>query len=259
VHSNLNMSDQEIYLAEELENRLIFEAVQYKQALEENWENVKFDEQYFNRFITGQLYGEFIHAIYDRIKPLNSFEINRYLTLSVTQFTTYAPEKREKEFIKKYNDAYWHPNIIEKISEHEERSARFLLSQYTPHFNLFKEATENTLADFKAGLLGTSHAQAPTPALQAQSQKLKTNLSQGELVCLFRMLHELKPEIFDIKTDTELFNFIAANFETKKTKDKGLSEGNIKNKFYTPDSKAADFWQKHLHTMLALAKKIKGF
>jgi hypothetical protein len=95
-------------------------------------------------------------------------------------------------------------------------------------------------------------------ALEGRSQRIKTKLSQEELVTFFRMLDDLKPEIFDYKTKTELFKFIATNFESKKSKGESLSEGKVKNIYYAPDSDAADFWQKHLHTMLAHTKKIKG-
>ena len=75
--------DKEIFLVEELENRLAIEAVQYMHKVDELWETNKFEPTYFDTYITGPLYGEFIQAIYDRIKPLNSHEANRFLTLSV--------------------------------------------------------------------------------------------------------------------------------------------------------------------------------
>jgi len=92
----------------------------------------------------------------------------------------------------------------------------------------------------------------------ATTNRIKVNLSQEQLVTFFKMLDDLKPGIFDIKTKTELFNFIASSFESKKSKGDSLSPGKVKNIYYSPDSDAADFWQKHLHTMLALSKKIKG-
>lgn len=252
--------EEEIFLVEELENRLVIEAVNYKHRLDANWQTEQFDENYFHNFITGTLFTEFVTAIYDRIRPLNNHEINRYLTLSLAQFNTHTPEKREEAFVLNYWNTYWYPNVMEgKVNDYERKSAMYVLSVYKQYFHLFKEATEKAVADFKAGLAGTPPTQVQTPALQVQHEKLKTNLSREKLVVLFKMLSELKPEIFDIKTDTELFNFIAANFETKQTKEKGLSPGSIKNSFYSPDSSAADFWQKHLHDMLALARKYKGF
>jgi hypothetical protein len=53
---------------------------------------------------------------------------------------------------------------------------------------------------------------------EGKTPPIKTNLSVGDLALLFRMLFELKPDIFDVKTKAELFRFISSNFTTKKSK-----------------------------------------
>ena len=148
--------DKEIFLVEELENRLAIEAVQYMRNVEELWETIKFDPTHFDTFLTGPLYSEFIQAIYDRIKPLNSHEANRFLTLSVAQFKTHTPERRQKDFILNYWHTKWYPNAIDdKVGEQDEKYAKFVWKHYTKNFHLYKEATEKGLEDFKAGLLGS--------------------------------------------------------------------------------------------------------
>jgi hypothetical protein len=105
------------------------------------------------------LYSAFIQAIYDRIKPLNSLESNRFLTLSVAQFKTHTPEKREKEFVINY----WHYKCFPKraggdVGEFEENYAKHVWKHYTKHFHLFKEITEMFLEDLKTGKLGSHPA-----------------------------------------------------------------------------------------------------
>ena len=129
---------QEIFLVEELENRLAIEAVQYMHKIDELWETHSFDPKYFDTFISGPLYGEFVQAIYDRIKPLNSHEANRFLTLSVAQFRTHVPERREKDFILNYWHTKWYPNAMDdKVSEQDEKYAKHVWMHYTHHFYIF--------------------------------------------------------------------------------------------------------------------------
>lgn len=426
--------DKEIFLVEELENRLAIEAAQYMYKVEELWETNKFEPTYFDTYIAGPLYGEFIQSIYDRIKPLNSHEANRFLTLSVAQFKTHTPVRREKDFILNYWHTKWYPNLMgDDVSEHDEKYAKHVWRHYTSHFHLYKEAAEKGLSDLKAGFLGSQPAQhitiptihnkivyssfdaflnclkynypykntvwsfkhemiealdlfkkeiytnlialnkdekkaylnrlkydlanhqqhvwssaetlekwykkydssqendiffnssdniiyqilnsdKPTsreenneafnedteqiqdefynfyygfyldnaitfiveqinelnPSLSlsanaSQTQqilataipKLKTDLSVPQLALLFKMLNDLKPNIFEVKSEAELLRFISANFETKKSKEDGISTDKLRILFNQPDSKAADFWEKHFYTLIAEIKKFK--
>jgi hypothetical protein len=426
--------DKEIFLVEELENRLAIEAVQYMHKVEELWETNKFEPTYFDTYITGPLYGEFIQAIYDRIKPLNSHEANRFLTLSVAQFKTHTPERREKDFILNYWHTKWFPNAMgDDVSEHDEKYAKHVWRHYTNHFHLYKDAAEKGLEDFKAGLLGSQPAQVKTNGtmtepikyeafnhylnqfkynypyrtavfdfkfsmrdyldyfkteildniiilskddrkaylnklkyelenkkqhayttqetidewlakynveseeairagkkdnelytiltseppefedefaenfnrdthgiqtdfynyyygfyldtaitfiveqinelnplqslssngsqahqiLSTATPKLKTDLSVPQLALLFKMLNDLKPNIFEVKSEAELHRFISANFETKKSKEDGISTDKLRILFNQPDSKAANFWEKHFYTLIAEIKKFK--
>ncbi|MGR7813222.1 hypothetical protein [Lacinutrix undariae] len=87
--------------------------------------------------------------------------------------------------------------------------------------------------------------------------KLKTDLSVPQLALLFKMINDLKPKIFNTKSDAELFRFISANFQTKKSTEKGISTQKLRNECNSPDLKAIEFWEKHLHTMLSELRKLK--
>ena len=87
--------------------------------------------------------------------------------------------------------------------------------------------------------------------------KLKTDLSVPQLSLLFKMINDLKPKVFNTKSDAELFRFISANFQTKKSTEKGISTQKLRNEFNNPDLKAIEFWEKHLHTMLSNIRKLK--
>ncbi|PVX49292.1 hypothetical protein C7377_1838 [Balneicella halophila] len=86
---------------------------------------------------------------------------------------------------------------------------------------------------------------------------LKTDLSVPQLALLFKMVNDLKPKIFNTKSDAELFRFISANFQTKKSTERGISTQKLRNEFGNPDLKAIEFWEKHLHTMLYNLRKLK--
>lgn len=90
---------------------------------------------------------------------------------------------------------------------------------------------------------------------EPKAPPIKTNLSVGDLALLFRMLFELKPDIFDIKTKAELFRFISSNFTTKKSKEGEISIDTITKKFNDPETKSKELWATHLHTLIAFLKK----
>ncbi len=149
--------EDEILIVEELENRLAIEAVQYKVKCDELWEQYKFDPTYFDTFISGQLLNEFVKSIYDRIRPLNNQEINRYLSLSLQQFKTHTPPKRHKAFQLKYFNTYWYPNYMEyKSEQYMDQYASHVWKHYANHFTLFQVATQKIYDDFKSGLMSDS-------------------------------------------------------------------------------------------------------
>ncbi len=150
-------NDEEIFIVEELENRLAIEAVEYKRKIDNLWETHKFDPTYFDSFISGPLLNEFSKSIYERIRPLNNQEINRYLNLSLQQFKTHTPPKRHKAFLLNYHNTYWYPNVMEyKENEYDAKYATHVWKHYNNHFQTFKDTFQKIYDDFKASLSGTT-------------------------------------------------------------------------------------------------------
>lgn len=150
-------NDEEIFIVEELENRLAIEAVEYKRKIDNLWETHKFDPTYFDSFISGPLLNEFSKSIYERIRPLNNQEINRYLNLSLQQFKTHTPPKRHKAFLLNYHNTYWFPNVMEyKENEYDAKYATHVWKHYNNHFQTFKDTFQKIYDDFKASLSGTT-------------------------------------------------------------------------------------------------------
>ena len=76
------------------------------------------------------------------------------------------------------------------------------------------------------------------------------------LIYLFKMLNDVKPEIFDIEAKTELSNFIAANFITKATEKEGIKPNSVYNLFSNTEKKVANYWVDILKKMLEDARKV---
>jgi hypothetical protein len=156
-------NDEEIFIVEELENRLAIEAVEYKRKIDNLWETHKFDPTYFDSFISGPLLNEFSKSIYERIRPLNNQEINRYLNLSLQQFKTHTPPKRHKAFLLNYHNTYWYPNVMEyKENEYDAKYATHVWKHYNTHFQTFKDTFQKIYDDFKASLSGTTETAKPS-------------------------------------------------------------------------------------------------
>jgi len=91
--------------------------------------------------------------------------------------------------------------------------------------------------------------------IEAKTKHLKTNLSVPQLAYLFKMLMDSKPDIFDVKTNKELYQFIEANFTTKG-KDEGPSVASLNNLYSDVDKEVASFWADRLRKMLEDARKV---
>ena len=250
------MEAPHIYLVEELELRVSIEAVEYKRRLDDFWQENTFDPHYFKRFMEGPLLSEFVQTIYKRTQHLNNNEINKYLTVSLSQFKTHYPALRFEAMKEQYYKDYWHPNVepdhYSKMSEYETKYFTHVFKWYEKHFHLFREATEQALDDFKKGYLGSFADFAAQQHVQPK-QKLKTNLTVKEIAYLFRALHD--EGIIESRQKTDVFNFIAENFSSKQKED--ISGNSIKNAFDTPDFNAVDFWQEKFTHFMQKAKKDK--
>ena len=242
---------KDLLLVEELEKRIAIEAVEYKKNCDDYWETYTFDPTYFDTFISGELYTIFLNAIYERIKPLNDFEINKYLTLSVNQFKTHTPTKRAEEFKRIYHDTYWYPNYMEyNPNQYENKYPVHVWKHYKNHFHLYKEASENMLQDFKKGLIGSGRKQEvlekPKPKPKSKHQSFTYKKWQFEST----NLTYLKESLIDkklIASDTELKHFRKA-FSGEEIEKPIVWTGNISELSY---------FIKQLHNELKLVENLK--
>jgi hypothetical protein len=228
---------------EELEKRVAIAAVEYKKNCDDYWETYTFDPTYFDTFISGDLYNVFLNAIYERIKPLNDFEINKYLTLSVNQFKTHTPTKRAEVFKRIFHDTYWYPNYMDyNPNQYENKYPVHVWKHYANHFHLFKEASENVLQDFKKGLIGNGRKQEMiTKTNPVETNDKKSNHKQGidndaknvvekiNSLSKFEFVIELDKDNFHIDKSVEIiqqqyFNYTEAINSTIKAK---FLDGNI--------------------------------
>ena len=93
--------------------------------------------------------------------------------------------------------------------------------------------------------------------ISTSNNKLITDLSVPQLSLLFKMINDLKPVIFKTESNAELYRFISANFKTKKSSEDGISTNKLSNEFGSPNLRAIEFWEKHLHTMLSNLRNLK--
>lgn len=219
-------NDEEIFIVEELENRLAIEAVEYKRKIDNLWETHKFDPTYFDSFISGQLLNEFSKSIYERIRPLNNQEINRYLSLSLQQFKTHTPPKRHKAFLLNYHNTYWYPNVMEyKENEYDAKYATHVWKHYNNHFQTFRDTIQKIYDDFRAGLVGTPDI--PPPPIKTKPSALSfkyINFSTGS-ENLTDLMNSLKRSAL-IHKDTSLANFRSV-FLDREIEQKIIWTGNI--------------------------------
>ncbi len=219
--------EKEVYLVEELELRLSIEAVNYHRYIDDFPPSHEFDPQHFNRFITGPLLSEFVQTIYERTKKLNNTEINRYLNISLSQFKTHKPELREQQMKEQYWKDYWHPNLepnhYSTMSEWDSKYFAHVFKWYSLHFQLFEEATQKAVEEFKAGLLGTPAVNISAPELPKEKIKydsfnifikhLEYNYQYNTTVISFK--YSMKENLDYLKKEI-LTNLIALNKDEKK-------------------------------------------
>jgi hypothetical protein len=214
------INDEEIFIVEELENRLAIEAVEYKRKIDDLWVKYKFDPNYFDNFIATDLLNEFTKSVHNRIRPLNNNEINRYLNLSLQQFKTHTPPKRHKAFLLNYHNTYWFPNVMEyKNNEYMDKYATHVWKHYTNYFSLFEETLQKI---YNAFLL-----------LNSGSASLKTNTSTTNTVDFDNFISSDKQAyLLKLLEDLSITNNGKSILSTrKKGALRGVVESLIKNNF----------------------------
>lgn len=89
------------------------------------------------------------------------------------------------------------------------------------------------------------------------SNKLKTNLTVKELSALFRLLDEVKPNMFEYKNKTEIYRFITRNFITKGKDGTEISENSVKNHFNTIDYDTSVTWESYFNKIIKVTRDFK--
>ncbi|WNW01862.1 hypothetical protein RRF68_00180 [Tenacibaculum sp. HL-MS23] len=242
---------KDLLLVEELEKRIAIEAVEYKKNCDDYWETYTFDPTYFDAFISGELYTIFLNAIYERIKPLNDFEINKYLTLSVNQFKTHIPQKRAEAFKRIYHDTYWHPNYMEyNPNQYENKYPVHVWKHYTNHFHLFKEASENILQDFKKGLIGSGRKQEVI-----EKPKTKTKSKHQSFTYINNLTGQT--QLTDLMNTLKRKNLIDNSTDLKDFRKAFSGEEIEKPIVWTGNISELSYFIKQLHNELKLVENLK--
>ena len=205
--SNKN-APKELFLVDKLEISLAHYASNYKKNCDNYWETFKFDPNFFNDFIPGELLSEFNIALHEHIKPLNSQEINRYLTTSINQFKTHTSDKRKDVFCEIYHDIYWYPNYMKYTgSSARDNYVLHVWKLFSNYFQLFQEATQNTFDIFKASLTNGSVNNINNNNLDDNTKKrnkaqlLKSNLYENgffEVTKVKSISHDGQSKLIDL-------------------------------------------------------------
>ena len=133
-----DLNNTNFYIVEELEDWMAWEGVRYVKSTENFGD--KFDPSYFATFITKDLSKRMEEFVLDKIRPLNQFEINKYLSFSLKQFDTFTPPKRHHAFLLKFHDAYWYPNPMpyKENETWQKKYSNHFWKHYTKKFEFLK-------------------------------------------------------------------------------------------------------------------------
>ena len=213
-------------------------------------------ESYIQTTLLANAENEFFKKIIDK----SHIEIYRYIQKSFEQVTTRLPELIKPTLLENFWIELWIPNEPEGEPDkfHQDFFA-FHFRAYQASFHVFAAFITKIKDDFSNGLLMPPQPQTHLQQLQPQSiphKKLKVNITVPQLTFLFKMLNDLKPDIFDIETKKELSHFIADNFITEATKKDGIKEGSVYNLLTDTDKKTAMFWTEKLSKMIQEARQV---
>lgn len=259
---------KEIYLSQiespKIENSIIVE------EFEEDTINDLFDD------IRNSDYGKLkLHNILKEktnfeLDPLKYFlnDLELYLFVEKDEFESSISAEEIQKRVDEYNEKglpipYFKQTLVENLTEKQIENRKKINISLEPSIDteaLMYPFEFYSLYEFKRIILNEikKHDKVEeSNTVTSNNPKLKTNLSVPELALLFKLLKDLKPNIFDIKSEAELHRFISTNFETKRTGDKDISTQKLRSQFNQPESKAAEFWEEKLRLMLADVKKIK--
>ena len=243
---------------------------QIVEDFEEDTINDLFDEIRNNEYGKLKLYNILKEQTNLEIEPLKYIlnDLDLYLFVEKDIFESNIKSEEVDERIAEYKEKglsipYHKRTPVENLTERQIEIRKNSKLNFEPSIdkeNLMFPFEFYSLYEFKRIILNEikKHDKVEeNNTVTSTNPKLKTNLSVPELALLFKLLKDLKPTIFDVKSEAELHRFISANFETKRTGDKDISTQKLRSQFNQPESKAAEFWEEKLRLMLADVKKMK--
>lgn len=204
------------------------------------------------------------------LDPLKYFlnDLELYLFVEKDEFESSISAEEIQKRINEYNEKglpipYYKQTPVENLTEKQIENRKKINISLEPSIDteaLMYPFEFYSLYEFKRIILNEikKHDKVEeNNTVISTNPKLKTNLSVPELALLFKLLKDLKPNIFEVKSEAELHRFISTNFETKKTGDKDISTQKLRNLFNQPDAKAAEFWEANIRLLQADVKKLK--
>lgn len=244
----------EVFLLDKFESLFLKMVIAYLKTCEDPTKEVRFEKDYYEKYIKEPLTKEYLGAIQERIKTMKKKEIYDWLTISSKQFDIQRHERYDL-FQEKFLQEYWFPDDLPEENAKISNSLKYYEEVLRGHFYLYPiiaDITQHFLLDFKNQYYGIQH-NSNTDNTSEPKKKLKTNLTVKEIAYLFRALHD--EGIIEARQKTDIFNFIAENFSSKQKEH--ISANSIKNAFDTPDPNAVDLWQEKFTHFMQKAKKDK--
>ncbi len=204
---------------------------------------------------------------FERLKEILEYDaVKDVASLTILQRADEYNKKKEEEVRKEMeNQSFWvHPFIINNIYlpqylEYAENVTNNFKKTIERHVKLYNEGkihANTAIVAYSNPPQINTHTLPELPP-QQKEQKLKLNLTIPQITFLFRLLNDSKPDVFNVKSNAELYRFISASFTTEEKGDKDISTNRLSNLFTTKDTDKSviDFWIKHLKNMLEQARK----
>lgn len=182
-------------------------------------------------------------------------KINSFSNINIIGFYDFTIKKIQEYYsiVEKHEQFYTFKNFFLHLKNeiyYSERIGEDLTLDKSDVQNLLRTLDEfckvwiSNLSDFKKNVkdyMGNVYKSAKEDKINKINNKLKIKLSVAELAYLFKVLdyHDL----IDKTHNTDIYQFLADNFQTKGKKDKEVqSSKSIKNDFDSPEMKTIVFW-----------------
>ncbi len=145
----------EIFLLQELEERIATKSGIYKREIEINFPSLQNDLEIFRHYINDELLYEYSTAIFNHIKYLDNQETYRTLSLTAHQFQTHSLENGRIQFLRHFHFHYLQHSFVEfNIESYDKGFAADVWELFLQYYHLYHQFAVNILEDFNAGLLG---------------------------------------------------------------------------------------------------------